>query len=41
MPDNDAFEVSFCRLRTVLRHHADDLVVTKDEPALYYLVIEL
>lgn len=37
MPDNDAFEVSFRRLRTVLRHHADDLVVTKDEPALYYL----
>ena len=37
MPDNDAFEESFRRLRTVLRRHADNLVVTKDEPALYYL----
>lgn len=37
MPDSDAFEKSFHRLRTVLRRHADGLVVIKDEPALYYL----
>jgi hypothetical protein len=37
MPDSDAFEESFHRLRTVLQRHADGLVVTKDEPALYYL----
>lgn len=37
MSDSDAFEESFRRLRAVLQRHADDLVVTKDEPALYYL----
>lgn len=37
MPRNDAFEESFRRLRAILQRHADRLVVTKDEPALYYL----
>lgn len=37
MPGNDAFEESFRRLRAVLQRHSNELVVTKDEPALYYL----
>lgn len=37
MASNDAFDVSFRRLRGILRRHADRLVVTKDEPSLYYL----
>lgn len=37
MPDSDAFEESFQRLRAVLQRHADDLVVTQDQPVLYYL----
>ncbi len=37
MPRNDAFEESFRRLRAILQRHADRLVVTEDEPALYYL----
>lgn len=37
MSSSDAFQESFRRLRTVLQRHADHLVVTKDEPALYYL----
>lgn len=37
MPCNDAFDESFRRLRGILRRHAGRLVVTKDEPTLYYL----
>ncbi len=37
MASNDAFDESFRRLRGILQRHADRLVVTKDEPALYYL----
>ncbi len=37
MARDDAFEESFRRLRAILHRHASHLVVTKDEPALYYL----
>lgn len=37
MARDDAFEESFRRLRAILQRHAARLVVTKDEPALYYL----
>ncbi len=37
MVSNDPFDESFRRLRDILQRHADRLVVTKDESALYYL----